>query len=94
MLCMSARWTSKLLITEILIGNWLTSISMARVLIFPVCRLFFNAANKFILDSSARDADIPGYETNILRISRISSRPGIIRDISPSSFRATGIDVR
>ena len=41
-----------------------------------------------------RDADIPGYETHILRISRISSRPGIIRDISPSSFRATGIDVR
>ena len=44
MLCMSARWTSKLLITEILIGNWLTSISMAWVLLFPVCRLFFNAA--------------------------------------------------
>ena len=44
--------------------------------------------------SSIRDADIPGYETHILRISRISSRHGIIRDISPSSFRATGIGVR
>ena len=29
--------------------------------------------------TKCRDADIPGYETNILRISRISSRPGIIR---------------
>ena len=45
-----------------------------------------------IINLQLRDAAIPGCETHILRISRISSYPGIIRDISPSSFTATRID--